>query len=191
MYPIILASNSPRRKEILSQVGLEFEVIPSTINEDIKEDNPSILVCELSKQKARDIAKNQIGPVMVIGADTIVVRDFKILGKPKSQEEAYHMIQQLQGECHEVYTGVTVIKKLEDNTEQEITFYEAAKVKISKMTEQEIRAYIETKEPMDKAGAYAIQGRFACYIEWIEGDYYSIVGLPIAHLYKVIKEMNQ
>lgn len=190
MYPIILASNSPRRREILSQVGLNFEVIPSTVEENILMTNPSEFVCELSKQKARDVVKKQDGPVMVIGADTIVAKGLRIFGKPKSKEEAFDMIQQLQGACHEVYTGVTVVTKLSDDTITETTFYEMAKVKVANITDQEIHDYIATNEPMDKAGAYAIQGRFACYIEWIEGDYYSIVGLPIAHLYKVIKDMH-
>jgi septum formation protein len=190
MYPIILASNSPRRKEILSQIGLEFTVVPSTMEEDMTMTNPRQLVQELSKQKARDVANNQRGPVLVIGADTIVVSDHQILGKPKSMKEAYCMIEQLQGNFHEVYTGVTVLAKHVDDTILETTFVEVAKVKIAKMTSYEIEDYIATKEPMDKAGAYAIQGKFACYVERIEGDYYTIVGLPIAHLYQVLKEMN-
>ncbi len=191
MYPIILASNSPRRKEILSQVGIPFTVIPSTKDEDMSNSSPVELVQELSKQKAKDIANQQSGPVMVIGSDTIVVCENEILGKPKSAEDAFRMIWLLQNNYNEVFTGVTVIVKEVDGSIREHTFYEAARVWIAKMTEQEVWDYIATKEPMDKAGAYAIQGKFACYVKRIEGDFYTIVGLPIAHLYQVIKEMNE
>ena len=190
MYPIILASNSPRRKEILSQVGIEFTVIPSTLEEKTTSTCPKEIVMELSRQKARDIISRQEGPVMVIGSDTVVAIGDQILGKPKSKEDAFRMISMLQGDYNEVHTGVTVIVKREDGTLEETTFNEAAKVKIAEMTTQEIESYIATNEPMDKAGAYAIQGKFACYVERIEGDFYTIVGLPIARLYQVMKAMN-
>lgn len=190
MYPIILASNSPRRKEILSQVGIEFDIEASNIEEVMTTTVPHLLVEELSKQKARDIASRQQKPAIVIGADTIVAKGDQILGKPKTVEEAYQMIHSLQGGVHEVYTGVTVVTKHEDNSMSERSFVESAKVTISSMTKEEINHYIASKEPMDKAGAYAIQGKFACYVERIEGDYYTIVGLPIAHLYRVLKEIQ-
>lgn len=190
MYPIILASGSPRRKEILSQVGIAFTVQPSNKEEITTATSPSEFVMNLSRLKAEDIASKQANPCMVIGADTIVALEGTILGKPKDEAEAYTMLKQLSGRSHEVYTGVTVIVMDERKVTHKTTFYEMAKVFLASMSDEEIYAYIESKEPMDKAGAYAIQGRFACYVERIEGDYYTIVGLPIAHLYKVIKEMN-
>lgn len=189
MYPIILASGSPRRKEILSQVGFEFTIEPSQKEEVATSDLPSDFVMQLSKVKAEDIASQKDGPVIVIGADTVVAVDQTILGKPKDEEDAANMLRTIAGRDHEVYTGVTVIVKEADGTSRYETFYEKAKVSIVSMSEKEIRAYIESKEPMDKAGAYAIQGKFACYVNRIEGDYYTIVGLPIAHLYKVLKEL--
>ena len=191
MYPIILASGSPRRKEILSQVGLPFTVEPSSKEEATTATLPSEFVMSLSEIKAEDIACKQTKPCMVIGADTIVALGDKILGKPKDVEEAYIMLKSLSNKSHEVYTGVTVIVIDESNRINKTTFYEMAKVFIAPLSDEEIYAYIQSKEPMDKAGAYAIQGRFACYVERIEGDYYTVVGLPIAHLYKVIKEMNK
>lgn len=191
MYPIILASGSPRRKEILSQVGLPFTVEPSNKEEITASTLPSEFVMNLSMLKAEDIASKQEKPCMVIGADTIVALEGTILGKPKDEAEAYAMLKNLSGRSHEVYTGVTVIVMDDQKAVRKTTFYEMAKVFIASLSDEEIHAYIESKEPMDKAGAYAIQGRFACYVEGIEGDYYAVVGLPIAHLYKVIKEMNE
>jgi septum formation protein len=159
--------------------------------EDMSNSCPSELVQGLSRQKAEDVAGQLTGPVMVIGSDTIVVCNNEILGKPKSVDDAFRMIRQLQDNYNEVYTGVTVIVKETDGSIREHTFYEVARVWIEKMTEQEIWQYIATEEPMDKAGAYAIQGKFACYVKRIEGDFYTIVGLPIAHLYQVIKDMNE
>lgn len=189
MYPIILASGSPRRREILSQVGIEFTVEPSNKEEIATSSIPSELVMQLSKGKAEDIAEQKQGPVMVIGADTVVAVDQMILGKPKNEEDAARMLRMISGREHEVYTGVTVIVKKEDGTICTNTFYEVAKVSIASLTEEEIVSYIKSKEPMDKAGSYAIQGRFAYFVNGIQGDYYSIVGLPIAHLYQVMKEM--
>lgn len=189
MYPIILASGSPRRREILSQVGIEFTVEPSNKEEIATSSIPSELVMQLSKGKAEDIAEQKKGPVMVIGADTVVAVDQMILGKPKNEEDAARMLRMISGREHEVYTGVTVIVKEKDGTIRTNTFYEVAKVSIASLSEEEIASYINSKEPMDKAGSYAIQGRFACFVNGIQGDYYSIVGLPIAHLYQVMKEM--
>ncbi len=190
MYPIILASGSPRRKEILSQVGFEFTIEPSLKEEISTLDLPSDFVMQLSRVKAEDIASQKDGPVIVIGADTVVAVEQSILGKPKDEEHAAMMLRTIAGRDHEVYTGVTVIVKEADGTSRYETFYEKAKVSIASMSEKEINSYIESKEPMDKAGAYAIQGRFACFVNRIEGDYYTIVGLPIAHLYKVLKELT-
>jgi len=186
---IILASGSPRRREILDQVGIKYEAKPSDKEEIITSTNPAQVVKELSLMKANDILEGEEGDCVVIGADTVVSSDNKILGKPKNEEDAIQMIQNLCGRAHSVFTGVAIIKK--ENGNQEVqNFYVETKVNVVKMTEEEIKAYVETKEPMDKAGAYAVQGKFAPYIEGLEGDYYNVVGFPISAICKELKEMN-
>ena len=179
MTKIILASASDRRKDILSQVGISYEVMPSSIDEDaIQADTPAALVEALSAAKAEDIAERLTKNFVIIGADTVVVKDNSILGKPSDEAEAAKMLQMLQGNRHEVYTGVTLIspegKGLID------TFHVRTIVDMIPMTAAQIDAYIKTGEPMDKAGAYGIQGRGAAYIQDIAGDYYNVVGLPIS-----------
>lgn len=186
MKRIILASASPRRKELLEQIGLEFEIIPSTCEEVITKQNPGEVVEELSKQKAEDVAK-KVSEGIIIGSDTIVYHAGRILGKPSDRDEATEMLQGLQGDVHSVFTGVTVIVK-ENGTKICHTFFQETKVRVLPMTDKEIEAYVDTKEPMDKAGAYGIQGRFAAWIEGIEGDYNTVVGLPIAALWQILKQ---
>lgn len=188
MYRIILASGSPRRKELLSLMGVTYEVMVSQKEEKLQDVEPSGLVMELAKMKACDIAEQVEGPAVIIGADTVVSCKNKVLGKPKDTEDARQMITMLAGNSHEVYTGVTMVIKEANQTERMITFYEATKVYVTPMSEEEIRSYVATGEPMDKAGSYAIQGVFAPYISKIEGDYYNIVGFPISHLYHAAKE---
>ena len=188
MYRIILASGSPRRKELLSLMGVTYEVLVSHKEEKLQDVEPSGLVMELAKMKACDIAEQVDGPAVIIGADTVVSCKNKVLGKPKDAEDARQMITMLAGNSHEVYTGVTMVIKEENRTERMVTFYEATKVYVTPMSEEEIKAYVATGEPMDKAGSYAIQGAFAPYISKIEGDYYNIVGFPICHLYHAAKE---
>lgn len=190
MYQIILASGSPRRKEILSQVGINFTVCVSTVEEITSETLPENIVMELSKMKAHDVAKQYEKNTIIIGSDTIVAYKNQILGKPKNEEDAKKMLQMLSGVTHEVYTGVTVIIKKESGEVIENTFFEVSKVTVSDLTEDEIMDYINSKEPLDKAGAYAIQGRFAAHVTRIEGDYYTIVGLPIARLYQEVKKLG-
>lgn len=192
---IILASNSPRRKELFTQVGIEFQAIPSKKEEYITKSIPSEVVQELSYQKAEEVACSIQEEAIVIGADTIVAVDEKILGKPKNEQEAKEMIQMLQGRKHQVCTGVSVIIKsmAKGNTatkflKKEIQFVETTEVVVEKMTENEIDTYIATKEPMDKAGAYGIQGFFALYVKEIHGDYNNVVGFPIARFYKELKK---
>lgn len=186
---IILASGSPRRREILDQVGIKYEVKPSNKEEIITSTNPALVVKELSLMKASDIATGEEKDCVIIGADTVVSSDNKILGKPKDEEDAVRMITNLCGRAHSVFTGVTIIKQI--NGKQELkNFYVETKVKVLEMSEQEIRAYVATREPMDKAGAYAIQGKFAPYIEGLEGDYYNVVGFPIASIVKALKELE-
>lgn len=187
-YPIILASNSPRRKELLSQINLSFTVEKSSIVEEMTTTIPQDLVLSLSSQKASDIVANHKERIIVIGADTVVAKGHEIFGKPKDLKDAYEMIEKLQGTMHQVITGVTVIIKDEVGVETRECFYEQTNVFVAPMTKDEILSYVETKEPMDKAGAYGIQGVFAKYVERIEGDYYNVVGLPISHLYRVLKK---
>lgn len=255
MPEIILASASPRRRELMTRAGYQFSVIPARGEEIITGTHPADVVEELSLQKASEVADRILseregsnllnkspascnvlnrnaagasgeasasdGPDMfVIGADTVVAIDHRILGKPRDQEEARRMITELQGNVHQVYTGVTVIRlgrndpnpesmhmsKVGVEPERDFknfksesysclyrkdihTFHECTDVHVFPMTVDEIEKYICTREPYDKAGAYGIQGSFAIYIEGIRGDYNNVVGLPIARLYHVLREM--
>ena len=185
MNRIILASASPRRKELLRQINLEPEIVPSTIEEKITKTEPDLVVMELSEQKAMDVADIYRGTrAVVIGADTVVAYQGRILGKPHSEEEAFEMLSSLQGNTHQVYTGVTIINC---ETGARETFAEQTEVMVYPMEEEEIRNYIATNEPMDKAGAYGIQGRFAAYIRGIHGDYNNVVGLPVGRVYQMLK----
>ena len=189
MINMILASASPRRKELLEQIGISFEIIPSRCEEKITCTHPKDVVLELSEQKAEDIW-NRIGregEFCILGADTIVAFGSEIMGKPHSEEEAYRMLKKLQGNTHQVYTGVTMIY-CRDGEGCRKSFYEETKVTMYSMSEEEIWEYIRTKEPMDKAGAYGIQGRCAAYIKEISGDYNNVVGLPVGRVYQELKE---
>ena len=189
---IILASASPRRKELLKQAGLSFKTMPSTKEEKITKELPSEIVEELSYQKAVDICGQLAGTMkedfVVIGADTIVSSWNKVMGKPNDKEEAFDMLWELQGKSHQVYTGVTLAWKYQDEPAMFYTFNECTDVTVFPMTEEEIEKYIDSKEPMDKAGAYAIQGRFAAYVQGICGDYANVVGLPVGRLYQEMKK---
>lgn len=185
---IVLASGSPRRRELLTQIGLEYEVIVSNAEENAACTEPAKLVEELSYIKAKAVAdEHNLKDVIIIGADTVVASGDKILGKPDGEEGAFAMLKALSGKVHEVYTGVTLLK-ITDKVER-ITFNECTKVKFYEMSDDEIRGYIATKDPLDKAGAYGIQGFCARYISGIEGDYNNVVGLPIGRLYQEIKEV--
>ena len=207
---LVLASASPRRRELLSQIGLEFTVMPSTKEENAKTTEAGALVQELSRQKAVDIWEQLSGgqgqnpdadqeqiseetqepnlngkrqpELLVIGADTVVCCEGKILGKPHSREAAAEMLTALQGRSHEVYTGVTLYSQSET-----VTFFECTQVEFYPMTEVEIPEYIDSKEPMDKAGAYGIQGLGARFVKGIRGDYNNVVGLPVGRLYQELK----
>ena len=207
---LVLASASPRRRELLSQIGLEFTVMPSKKEENAKATEAGALVQELSRQKAVDIWEQLSGgqgqnpdadqeqiseetqepnlngkrqpELLVIGADTVVCCEGKILGKPNSREAAAEMLTALQGRSHEVYTGVTLYSQSET-----VTFFECTQVEFYPMTEVEISEYIDSKEPMDKAGAYGIQGLGARFVKGIRGDYNNVVGLPVGRLYQELK----
>lgn len=188
MKRIILASQSPRRRELLTQIGLKFEVIPSTVEEVITSTNSVEVVQELAQQKARDVAEvagreMAKDSLLVIGADTIVVYEGKILGKPGDKEDAVRMLTMLQGKEHSVYTGVALL-----SGEQEIVFAEETRVQMCPMTPEEILWYVNTGEPMDKAGAYGIQGLCARFVRQIQGDYNNVVGLPVGRIYQELKK---
>lgn len=189
MRKIILASASPRRRELLEQGGIPFTVIPSQAEEKITKTQPGLAVEELSYLKCSDIYEKSLGDVLVIGADTVVASEGKILGKPSSQKDAVKMLQSLQGREHEVYTGVTIMAR-EGNENRKKTFHEKTKVVFYPMSDEEIRSYVNTGEPMDKAGAYGIQGKSAVFIKEISGDYNNVVGLPLARLYQELKNMG-
>ena len=210
---IILASASPRRKELLAQIGIDFEVRPSHAEEVTTGTRPAEIVMGLSNLKAEDVfaqlSEDEKENVLVIGSDTVVALDGEILGKPKDEADAKRMLKALQGRSHQVFTGVTLISqetpaeisKDEDYRQDEegceklpcithTVFYEETEVLVYPMTEEEIDAYVATKEPMDKAGAYGIQGCFAAHIKGINGDYNNVVGLPIGRLYQEMKKLG-
>lgn len=199
---MILASASPRRKELLKQIGLPFEVMTSHVEEQISSVGPGQVVEELSCQKAEAVAEklSRSEPVcpesgreetlLVIGADTVVALDGAILGKPADREEAAAMLERLQGREHEVYTGVALFYREAGSSKwTRKCFHERSRVHFFPMTKAEISEYVNTGDPMDKAGAYGIQGFCARYISGIEGDYNNVVGLPAGRLYQEIKEL--
>lgn len=176
---LILASQSPRRRELLERMGLtEFEIRPAAGEETASPDlSPAQLVEELSRQKAREISLTAEADDVIIAADTVVAADGRVLGKPHSKEDARDMLRFLSGRVHTVYTGVTVRRG-----ERALTQHEATDVVFRPLTEAEIDAYLATGEPMDKAGAYGIQGRGCVLVEGIRGDYYNVMGLPVCRL---------
>ena len=185
---IILASASPRRKEIMEQAGYEFEIQVSHKEEVYTATEPAEIVKELALLKANDIAdKNETKSLLVIGADTVVAHAGKILGKPKTKEEAFEMIYGFQGGVHQVYTGVAILEFDEQGNKKLSNDAVRTDVYVNSMTEKEIWAYIDRDNVLDKAGSYGIQSGFACHIEKIEGDYFNVVGLPISYIYKNIK----
>lgn len=194
MSRLILASASPRRSELLWQIGLTFEVIPSGAEENPESTEPSMMVQELSRMKALDVFENlsdeERSAVIVIGADTLVFCDGKVMGKPADEQMAFDMLTQLAGNTHQVYTGVTLIGQSNADAQPKVqSFYEKTDVVMFPMSEDEIKAYIATGEPMDKAGAYGIQGKCAAYIKGVNGDYNNVVGLPIGRLYQEMKKL--
>lgn len=189
---IYLASASPRRKELLKQVGISFKVVPSTVEEKITKEAPNEVVEELSYQKAVDVCgklvEEEKEDFVVIGADTVVSAWGKILGKPADKADAAHMLKELQGGSHQVYTGVTLAWKYKDMQAMYATFSECTDVTMYAMTDEEIQRYVDSGEPMDKAGAYAIQGLCAAHIQGICGDYNNVVGLPVGRLCQELKK---
>ena len=188
---IILASASPRRKELLAQIGLTFTVMPSDVEENPVSALPQDIVIELSKVKARDIwekiGRQDEAAYLVLSADTIVAVEGEILGKPKDEADAVRMLTLLSGREHQVYTGVTMIWINEEGKEEEYSFYVCTGVLMYRINREEILNYVRSGEPMDKAGAYGVQGRVAAYIKAIRGEYSNVVGLPVGRLYQEMK----
>lgn len=189
---IILASASPRRKELLEQIGVDFEIAVSDKETEIDCMDPVEACRKQAYNKALDIVeksrlKDGDEDFVVISADTIVAIEGKILGKPKDKSEARQMLKTISGRKHRVYTAVCVYNSLKDSYE---SFVEDTPVEVARLSSEEIEDYLEKKEPYDKAGAYAIQGYFSRYIVGIEGDYYNVMGLPVGRLYRdYLKEL--
>jgi len=183
MNKLILASKSPRRKEILSYLNIPFEVIVSNADESLNQNNDLRDEIEsLSFKKALAVFQEHKDAV-VIGCDTIVTLDHQVLGKPKDEDDAFAMLTLLQGKTHEVITGCTII-----SSKQSETFSTVTQVTFKPLSYEEINEYIKTKEPLDKAGAYAIQGQGGKFITSINGDYYSVMGLPLSELHTRLKK---
>lgn len=202
MSQMILASASPRRKELLEQIGAEFVICPAKGEEVITETDPSAVVMELSRQKAEEVAYGVLiyneqhadlatpQDILVIGEDTVVAYENQILGKPKDEEDARHMLTMLSGKTHSVYTGVTFVFIDKEGRTGEHCFFEKTDVCMYPLKEEEVDRYIQSGDPMDKAGSYGIQGRFAIHIKEIRGDYNNVVGLPVARLYQELQKLG-
>ncbi len=185
METVILASGSPRRRELLAQAGIPFEVVVSNAEEIITKTDPGEIVEELSRCKAQAVAAKHPNRT-VLGADTVVVLDGQILGKPKDAQDAKRMLTAIQGREHQVYTGVTLMRAGTVHS-----FHEKTEVRVYPMTEQEIDEYVAGGDCMDKAGAYGIQGSFAVHIKGIDGDYFNVVGLPVGRVWQELKHISQ
>jgi len=187
LIPLFLASSSPRRRELLARLGIPFTVIAPRVDEAVHGDPPPHrLVQELARRKARAGAR-EVARGLVIGADTVVVRRGRVLGKPADAAGAAEMLRLLQGASHEVYTGLAVCER---PAGREIATWEKTRVTFAPMTEEEIALYAASGEPLDKAGAYAVQGIGSLLITRIEGCYFNVVGLPLARLYRVLAELG-
>lgn len=181
MEKIVLASGSPRRKELLARTGVDFSVVVSNGEENTNLTDPAETVEKLSQDKAISVAdrlENESEPCLIIGADTVVAFEGKILGKPSDEEDALDTLLKLQGKSHQVYTGVTLLVK-EQGIWKPYTFSERTDVEFYPVSREELLEYIKTGEPMDKAGSYGIQGKFGIYVKGICGDYNNVVGLPV------------
>ncbi len=194
-YHIVLASQSPRRRELLGRLHIPFDILPAKGEEKVQDGSPENVVMDLARQKAvevYDLKQDDSGmekPLFVIGADTIVVFAGQILGKPRDREHAYEMLRMLSGTTHQVYTGVCLIQGGAASEAVEHCFYEKTDVNFALLTDEEIWDYIDSGDSFDKAGGYGIQGDFAVYVKEIHGDYNNVVGLPVARLYQEMKGM--
>lgn len=187
MKKMILASASPRRKELLEKLEIPFEIKTGNVKETISTELPDEAVRELSLQKALNVAENEEEGTVIIGADTVVAFEKKILGKPKDAGDAVKMLKKLQGKTHQVYTGVTILIR-ERECWKPVTFSECTEVSFYPVSDEEIEAYVATGDPLDKAGSYGIQGKFGIYVSGIRGDYLNVVGLPVPRLLQELKK---
>lgn len=189
MYQVILASESPRRKEIMENMGIPYKVLVANVAEVAEETVPSEMVQALARLKTNAVKQKldsqyeENQEVILIGADTMVFYKEHALGKPKDEADAVRMLEMLSDDVHEVYTGVSIIIKNKEKGDESFSFAVCTKVVVQPLTKQQIMDYIATGEPTDKAGAYAIQGKFGIYIKEIIGDYYNVVGFPVASIY--------
>ena len=185
---MILASKSPRRVQLLSEAGFAFEAVPADIDERaVSAPTPGELVLELAREKASAVERRRAGEgEVVIGSDTVVVLDCRILGKPADAADAARMLRDLSGRSHEVLTGVCAIR----DGEELFSFTERAEVEFWDLTERQIEAYVATGEPLDKAGAYGIQGRGRMLVKGIRGDFYNVMGLPVSRLVRELERFG-
>lgn len=188
MKKLILASASPRRKEILEQMGLRFSICPACGEEHSACKEPDRVVKELALKKAMEVAGKIKEDALIIGSDTVVSFQGEIMGKPLDEEDAFRMLKELQGASHTVYTGVAVVDA--KTKETLLNFVDGTEVSMYSMTDEWIHAYIRTGEPMDKAGAYAIQGGCALWIQKIQGSYSTVVGFPAARFYQEMMKIG-
>jgi septum formation protein len=187
MKQIILASTSPRRHDLLRQIGLKFKIVPSKYEEDMTLNlHPHKLAMFLAKGKAQEVAERRKSGI-VIGVDTFVVFNKEVIGKPHNKIKAKETLKKISGKTLKVYSGVAIINA---KTKKEIVDYEISKVKIRKISPSEIRKYIDTKEPLDKAGAFGMQGLGAIFVEKIDGCYSNVVGLPLHNLEKNLTKLG-
>lgn len=187
MGKIILASSSPRRAEILRNLGISFSIVPSEYKEEVIKKPPNELVCHLARNKAIDVKKRCLYDDIIIAADTIVCMNERIIGKPKSKQDAFQILKSLNGKEHQVITGLCILC---DKYVLNYEGFEITNVFFKHLSDEEIWDYIDTCEPMDKAGAYGIQGIGGVFVEKIDGCYYNVVGLPIKKVYSVLREMG-
>jgi len=183
---LVLASSSPRREELLKRLGLNFTIVPSKINEDIEGLAPDLLVQELARAKAEEVAE-LVEDTVIIAADTVVVNNNGIIGKPEDKNEAREMLKCLQGKCHTVFSGIAVLSTEEGRSLVDV---DRTEVFLRQMDEQEINEYVDTGEPLDKAGSYGIQGFGGIFVEKINGSYFTVMGLPIHKLALMLKKFN-
>jgi len=200
-FKIVLASASPRRKQLLELIGLEFEIWPSDKDEVITKSEPKDICTELSKQKALDVATQiktynethsdltTFTDILVIGADTIVAMEKEVFGKPKDEADAVRMLKNLSGNTHSVYTGVTLVFMNASGRVGEYTFYDETKVTFYPIDDEDIKAYVDAEDVLDKAGAYGIQSKAAAFVRSIDGDFYNVMGLPVARILAEIRNI--
>jgi septum formation protein len=187
---LVLASGSPRRKDILQQLGLSFRIQSSQVDEHLEQDlSPGETVMQLALQKAKAVA-NDCRTAVVIGADTVVVLDGEILGKPIDERDAIRMLKKLQGKIHQVLTGIALVEVSHGILIRELTNYQQTDVWMRSLSDQKLDWYVQTGEPLDKAGAYGIQGYGAVLVEKIEGCYFNVVGLSISLLDKMVEQLG-